>query len=56
MQGYRTVRTKNGNYKFIKKSEEFDLFTRVSNKIFPYIVAVLAGYGFMDLLLRANGF
>ena len=37
----------------LKKKD--DLFTRISNKIFPYVVAVLATYGFMDLLLRANG-
>lgn len=56
MQGYRTVRTKNGNYKFIKKQEEFALFTKISNFIFPYAVTILAGYGFLDLILTANGY
>jgi nitrate reductase NapE component len=56
MQGYRTIRTKNGNYKFVKKREEFYYFTKFSNIIFPYVVAILAGYGFVDLLLTANGF
>lgn len=55
MQGYRTVRTRNGNYKFIKKQEEFSLFVKISNWVFPYVIAVLAGYGFLDLLLRSNG-
>lgn len=39
----------------LKKKDEYALFTRVSNAIFPYIVAVLAGYGFIDLLLTSNG-
>jgi len=56
MQGYRTIRTKNGNYKFVKKKEEYYYFTKISNAIFPYIVAILAGYGFLDLMLRANGY
>jgi nitrate reductase NapE component len=55
MQGYRTVRTSKTSYKFIKKEKEFDLFTRISNAIFPYVVGVLAGYGFLDIILRANG-
>lgn len=42
-----------GTHINLRKKE--DLFTRISNKIFPYVVAVLATYGFMDILLRANG-
>lgn len=38
------------------KKGEFDTFTKVSNKLLPYIIAILAGYGFIDLMLRANGF
>lgn len=56
MQGYRTIRTSKNSYKFIKKHEEYYWFTKISNAIFPYVVAVLAGYGFIDLLLTANGF
>ena len=40
----------------LKKKEEFELFTKISNLIFPYVVGILATYGFMDLMLRANGF
>lgn len=39
----------------INLKQKESLFVRASNFVFPYVVAVLAGYGFMDLLLRANG-
>lgn len=55
MQGYRTVRTSKNSYKFIKKQEEYSTLVKVSNFLWPYIVAILAGYGFIDLLLTANG-
>ncbi len=45
-----------GTHINLKKKEEFDTFTKFSNKIFPYVVAILAGYGFIDLLLTANGY
>lgn len=40
----------------LKKKEEFYYFTKISNIIFPYVVAILAGYGFLDLILTANGY
>jgi len=40
----------------LKKKEEFDTFTRICNIIWPYVIGTLAAYGFMDILLRANGF
>lgn len=56
MQGYRTVRTSKTSYKFIKKQEEYALFTKVSNAIWPYAIGILAGYGFLDIILTSNGF
>lgn len=46
---------KPGTHINLKKKDEFTLFTKVTNKITPYIVAVLAAYGFIDLLLKSNG-
>lgn len=40
----------------LRHKQQDDLFVRVSNKIFPYVVGVLATYGFMELILQANGF
>ena len=44
-----------GTHINLKKKEEYALFTKVSNAIFPYVVAVLAGYGALDLILKSNG-
>ena len=40
----------------INLRKQDDLFTRISNKIFPYVVGVLATYGILELILQANGF
>lgn len=37
------------------KKDEYSLFVKISNIIFPYVVGILAAYGFIDLLLRSNG-
>ena len=44
-----------GTHINLKKKEEYGLFVKISNIIWPYVVGILATYGFMDLLLRANG-
>jgi len=46
---------KPGTHINLKKKDEYALLTKVSNAVFPYVVGVLATYGFMDILLRANG-
>lgn len=38
------------------KKQEFDGFTKFANIVWPYVVGILAAYGFIDLLLTANGF
>lgn len=39
----------------INLKQKDSLFVRFSNAIWPYAVGTLAAYGFMDILLRANG-
>lgn len=43
------VKTRKNHYKFINTQ-------KIVDKVFFFMVAVLATYGFMDLILRANGF
>ncbi|MCA9325960.1 hypothetical protein KDA23_07960 [Candidatus Saccharibacteria bacterium] len=46
---------KPGTHINLKKKDEYSLFVKVSNLLWPYVIGVLAGYGFLDLILRANG-
>jgi nitrate reductase NapE component len=37
------------------KNDEFEGFTKFTNKVWPYAVGILAAYGFIDIMLTANG-
>lgn len=45
-----------GTHINLKKKDEYSLFVKISNLIWPYAIGILATYGFMDLMLRANGY
>lgn len=47
---------KPGTHINLKKKEEYSLFVKISNIVWPYAIGILAAYGFIDLLLTANGF
>lgn len=44
-----------GTHIDLRKKDEYETFTKISNAVFPYVVGVLATYGFLDLLLRSHG-
>lgn len=44
-----------GHVNLRRQNTKDEWFVRFSNAIWPYVIGVLAGYGFLDLLLHANG-